>query len=50
MIKNVLLGIGGTPFTSMAIRGAVELCHIHDAHLTAVTVVDERRLAEPTVG
>jgi nucleotide-binding universal stress UspA family protein len=46
MIKRVLLGIGGTPFTKVAIRRAVELCQIHGAQLTAVTVVDERRLAQ----
>ena len=44
VIKRVLLGIGGTPFTSVAIRRAVELCRLHDAQLTAVTVVDEQRL------
>lgn len=44
MIKRILLGIGGTPFTSVAIQRAVELCEIHGAQLTAVTVVDEQRL------
>lgn len=44
MIKRVLLGIGGTPFTAVAIRRAVELCRLHGAQLTAVTVVDEQRL------
>lgn len=44
MIKRVLLGIGGTPFTSVAIQRAVELCRLHEAQLTAVTVVDEQRL------
>ncbi len=44
MIKRVLLGIGGTPFTRVAIQRAVELCRMHDAQLTAVTVVDEHRL------
>ena len=46
MLKKVLLGIGGTPFTDVAIRRAVELCQIHDAQLTAVTVVDQRRLKD----
>ncbi|MFZ5831021.1 MAG: universal stress protein [Planctomycetota bacterium] len=45
MIKRVLLGIGGTPFTRVAIRRAVELCQLHAAQLTAVTVVDEHRLS-----
>ena len=44
MIKRVLLGIGGTPFTKVAIRRAIELCQMHEAQLTAVTVIDERRL------
>ena len=44
MIKRILLGIGGTPFTSVAIQRAVELCRLHEAQLTAVTVVDEHRL------
>jgi nucleotide-binding universal stress UspA family protein len=44
MIKRILLGIGGTPFTNVAIQRAVELCKIHEAQLTAVTVVDEQRL------
>jgi nucleotide-binding universal stress UspA family protein len=44
MIKRVLLGIGGTPFTRVAIQRAVELCRLHNAQLTAVTVVDEQQL------
>ena len=44
MIKRVLLGIGGTPFTKVAIRRAIELCQTHGAQLTAVTVIDEKRL------
>jgi nucleotide-binding universal stress UspA family protein len=44
MIQRVLLGIGGTPFTGVAIRRAVELCQLHQAQLTAVTVVDQKRL------
>jgi nucleotide-binding universal stress UspA family protein len=46
MIKAVLLGIGGTPFTGVAIQRAVELCRLHGAQLTAVTVVDEQRLRQ----
>ena len=44
MMRRVLLGIGGTPFTTVAIHRAVELCRLHDAQLTAVTVVDQERL------
>jgi hypothetical protein len=38
MIKRVLFGIGGTPFTNVAIQRAVELCRLHEAQLTAVTI------------
>ncbi len=44
MIKRILLGLGGTPFTSAAIRHAVELAKVHDAELTGVTVIDIDRL------
>jgi len=44
MIRRVLLGVGGTPFTQVAVQRAVELCRLHDAQLTAVTVVDGQRL------
>lgn len=40
MIKRILLGIGGTPFTAVAVERAVELAALHDARITAVTVVD----------
>jgi nucleotide-binding universal stress UspA family protein len=44
MIRRVLLGIGGTPFSHVAIRRAVEIAEMQQAHVTAVTVVDEKRL------
>ena len=44
MIKRILVGLGGTGFTPVAIRRAVELGQIHDARVTAVTVVDAKRL------
>ncbi|MBN1852858.1 MAG: universal stress protein [Pirellulales bacterium] len=44
MIKRILIGIGGTPFTTVAIRRAVELARLHGAQVTAVTIVDEARL------
>ena len=31
MIKRILVGLGGTPFTSSAIRHAVKLAQIHEA-------------------
>ena len=46
MIKRILLGLGGTPFTDVAIERAVELAKIHGALITAVTVVDIKRLRQ----
>ena len=46
MIKRILLGIGGTPFTSEAISRAVELASLHEAKITAVTVVDPNRICK----
>jgi len=44
MIKRILIGIGGTPFTATATEAAVQLGVTHGARVTAVTVVDEARL------
>lgn len=44
MLKRILVSLGGTGFSSVAIRRAVELAQIHQAQLTAVTVADIRRL------
>lgn len=44
MIKRILVGIGGTPYTTVAIERAVELAKVHDARLTAVSVVDPERI------
>jgi nucleotide-binding universal stress UspA family protein len=44
MIKRILLGLGGTPYTDVAIQRAVELARIHDAVITGVTVVDTNKL------
>lgn len=44
MIKRILVSLGGTGFSSVAIRRAVELAQIHEAQLTAVTVADIKRL------
>ena len=46
MIKRILLGLGGTPFTDVAIERAVELAKDHGAIITGVTVVDIRRLKQ----
>lgn len=44
MIKKILIGLGGTPFTDIAIQRAVEIANLHNAVLTAVTVLDRERL------
>jgi len=44
MLRRILLGIGGTPFSHVGIRRAVELGKQHQAAITAVTVLDEKRL------
>ena len=48
MIKRILVGLGGTPFTPTAIRYAVELAQSHQAELLGVTVIDRRRLGALT--
>jgi nucleotide-binding universal stress UspA family protein len=45
-IRRILLGLGGTEYTPVAVRHAVELARRHEAEITAVTVVDERRLTD----
>jgi nucleotide-binding universal stress UspA family protein len=40
MIKRILLGLGGTPYTTVAIQRAVELAKRFEAEITGVTVVD----------
>lgn len=44
MIKRILVGLGGTPFTTVATRIATELGALHQAQLTGVTVVDTGKL------
>lgn len=44
MIKRILVALAGTPFTSVAIRRAVELGQLHNAEVLGVTVVNRRRL------
>ena len=34
MIKRILVGLAGTPYTDTAIRRAVELAKVHEAELT----------------
>ena len=44
MIKRILLGLGGTPYTTVAIQRAVELAKRFEAEITGVTVLDVERL------
>lgn len=44
MIKRILVGLGGTPFTDVAIHQAVDLARRHAAAVVGVTVVDPKRL------
>jgi nucleotide-binding universal stress UspA family protein len=44
MIKRILVGLGGTPFTAVATRTATELGDLHQAQLTGVTIVDTGEL------
>jgi hypothetical protein len=44
MIKRILVGLGGTPYTPFAIARSIELAQQHGAELTGVTVVDVGRL------
>ncbi|MFU8768625.1 MAG: universal stress protein [Desulfotignum sp.] len=44
MIKRILVGLGGTPFTAAATRWATELGDLHQAQLTGVTIVNTKKL------
>ena len=46
MIKRILVGLGGTAFTSSKIRHAVELATRHGAAITGVTIFDADRIAD----
>ena len=42
MIKRILLALGGTPFSNVAVRRGIELAQAHGASLVAVTILDTR--------
>lgn len=46
MIKRILVGLGGTPFTDVAIERAIEIAKAHGALITGVTVVDIKQLKQ----
>jgi nucleotide-binding universal stress UspA family protein len=43
-IKRILLGLGGTDFTPVAVKRGVELARRHGAEITGVTIIDEAQL------
>jgi len=46
MIKRILVGLGGTPFTKVSTQCATELARLHQAQTTGVTVVDTSKLTK----
>jgi nucleotide-binding universal stress UspA family protein len=44
MIKKILLGLGGTPYTTVAIQRAVQVAKRFDAEITGVIVLNPDRL------
>ena len=46
MIKRILVGLGGTPFTTVSTQCATELAKLHQAQTTGVTVVDTSKLTQ----
>lgn len=45
MIKRIMLGLSGTPYTAVATQRAVELAQRFDAEVTGVTIIDVERLS-----
>jgi nucleotide-binding universal stress UspA family protein len=46
MIRRILVGLGGTPFTTVSTQCATELARMHQAQTTGVTVVDLGKLGK----
>ncbi|WP_419658968.1 putative universal stress protein [Desulfosarcina variabilis str. Montpellier] len=46
MIKRILVGLGGTPFTTVSTHCATKLAKRHQAQTTGVTVVDMTKLGK----
>ena len=44
MIRRILVGLAGTPYTAVSIQTAVELAVRHGAELTGVTAIDLKKL------
>jgi nucleotide-binding universal stress UspA family protein len=45
-VKRILVGLGGTDYTPVAIRRAIELAQHHQAQITGVTIMDTSRLRD----
>lgn len=50
MIKRILIGLGGTPYTPVAIQRAIELAQQNEAEITAVTAMDLKRIMQRVPG
>jgi hypothetical protein len=46
MIKRILVGLGGTPFTAVSTHCATALARVHQAQTTGVTVVNLSKLSK----
>ncbi|MGA6927631.1 MAG: universal stress protein, partial [Desulfosarcina sp.] len=46
MIKRILVGLGGTPYTTVSTQCATELASLHQAQTTGVTVVNISNLTQ----
>jgi len=46
MIKRILVGLGGTPFTTVSTHCATALARLHQAQTTGVTVVNLNKLSK----
>ena len=46
MIKRIIVGLSGSPYTPSAIEHAIDLAKRHGAELTGVTIIDETKLAD----
>lgn len=45
MIRHIMIGLGGSLFTDVAIRRAVEIAALHKASITGVAVINVERLS-----
>ena len=46
MVKRILVGLGGTPYSAVATKRALELAKAHGAEVTAVTILNEEKLRD----